>query len=364
MSQGEGDKFPKPTGKVEFIVAEAVQQLVCSRPFEWFEVHPDGSVFLCCPAWLKRSIGNLLEQKIDAIWNGSVACEVRKSISNGSFHNCSRQHCPHLTTLTPPVYRSSRALPLEIQLALQNNSGSLSYPPRHLNLCFDHSCNLACPSCRNKIRQASGAELEKVQQISRVVLDQLIPSAHSITLSGFGDPFGSPSYLNLLEHLNQQDFPQLRQVRLHTNGQLLTESLWQTLPDLQPLINEIEVSLDAAAEATYRINRPGGNFTQLLTNLEFIATLGSTLTLSMVVQSNNWREIPQFLQLAERFQARIYLSKLVNWGTFSKADYRQRAVHLKSHPDHSAFVELLKSCPDQNINYGNLAPLRNDNTVQ
>ncbi len=62
----------------------AAQQQICTRPFEWFEVPPDGSVFLCCPAWLKRSIGNLLQQSIYEIWNGPVAQEIRKSIFNGS----------------------------------------------------------------------------------------------------------------------------------------------------------------------------------------------------------------------------------------------------------------------------------------
>lgn len=355
---GGHDKFAKQPEHMEFILPGAAQQIICSRPFEWFEVHPDGSVFLCCPTWLKRPIGNLLQQRVEEIWNGPVAREIRKSINNGSFHNCSRQHCPHLTTVTPPVYASGQELSAATQATLREKSGLMSTLPRHLNLCFDHSCNLACPSCRNQAQQAHGPELERVQQISQVVLAQLLPAAHSVTLSGFGDPFGSPSYLRLLKQLNRQDFPHLRQVRLHTNGQLLTQLLWQEFPALHPLISAIEVSIDAASEATYRLNRPGGNFFQLLTNLEFMTKIGCALTLSMVVQSNNWREIPRFLLLAERFQARAYLSKLVNWGSFSKAEYLHRAVHLNSHPEHKAFVDLLKSCPDKNIDYGNLAPIK------
>lgn len=313
------------------------QQLVCTRPFGWFEVHPDGSVFLCCPAWLKRSIGNLLLQPVEEIWNGPVAQEIRKSILNGSFHNCRRNRCPHLLNRTEPISTVTQVTDEKTEAALATKSSLLAYLPRHLNLCFDHSCNLACPSCRKQILQAEGEDLDRAGQINDILLKELIPTAHSITLSGFGDPFGSATYLALLRQLNQHDFPQLQQLRLHTNGQLLTEKRWQGLPELQALVSEIEISIDAATEQTYRLNRPGGDFSRLLRNLEFLSTTSAELTLSMVVQQNNWREIPQLLALAHKWRAKLYLSQLVNWGTFDREEFIQRAVHL---PEHEEYLEL------------------------
>jgi hypothetical protein len=38
--------------------------LVCTRPFEWLEVHPGGEAFLCCPSWLKTSVGNVLTEPL------------------------------------------------------------------------------------------------------------------------------------------------------------------------------------------------------------------------------------------------------------------------------------------------------------
>ena len=61
----------------------------------------------------------------------------------------------------------------------------------------------------------------------------------------------------------------------------------------------------------------------------------------MVVQQNNWREIPQLLELAKKYRARTYLSQLVNWGTFSKDEYQRRAVHLPGHSEHSTLKKLL-----------------------
>lgn len=333
------------------------QQPICTRPFEWFEVHPDGSVFVCCPAWLKRPIGNLLQQTIEAIWNGPLACEIRKSILNGSFHNCSKSHCPHLLTNSAPVTYPGAISPGEVRKALQQKEHRLSYLPRSLNLCFDYSCNLACPSCRKQVRVARGAELKQAEQIGAIIQKELLPQAQTVTLSGFGDPFGSPTYLALLKKLNSFDFPHLQQVRLHTNGQRLTPEMWQQLPGLQSLVAEIEISIDAATEPTYQLNRPGGSFFQLLSNLNFLKGCDCNRTLSMVVQQNNWREIPQFLALAQSYDADIYLSKLVNWGMFSKSEYRRRAVHLCDHPEHKDFIQLLQQVAGERAEIGNLAPL-------
>ncbi len=331
---------------------------ICTRPFEWCEIHPDGSVLLCCPAWLKRPLGNLLRQPIAEIWNGPVAREIRKSILNGSFHNCNKQRCPHLTTKSPPVCRAAEVTDPCVRQALETGCSTLPYLPRILNLCFDHSCNLACPSCRKSVQQARGAALRQAEQISASVRELLLPTAETITLSGFGDPFGSATYLALLRQLEADAYPQLRHLRLHSNGLLLSEAMWQSLPKLNRLISEVEISLDAATEETYRQNRPGGDFQRLLENLGFISEQNCLLTLSMVVQQNNWREIEQLSELAKRFNARLYLSQLVNWGRFSRQEYQARAVHLAGHPEHTEFTTKLQELSRRNrLELGNLRSL-------
>lgn len=334
------------------------QQTICTRPFEWFEIHPDGSVFLCCPAWLKRPAGNLLRQSVAEIWNGPLARELRKSILNGSFHNCSRRRCPHRAGRSVPVQRLATVVDNTVQAAISQNLSCLDYPPRHLNLCFEQSCNLACPSCRTGRHQVTGQERLQAERIRAIVETELLPQAAGLTLSGFGDPFASRSYYGLLTQLNPQTFPKLQSLRLHTNGLLFSAVAWSALPGLHSLLREVEISLDAASEQTYRHNRPGGNFRQLLENLAFLQELPIKRTLSMVVQRNNWREIPQLLQLAGRFNAGIYLSRLVNWGTFTREEYLKRAVHRPEHPEHRELVGLLLSLAQrQGIELGNLRAL-------
>lgn len=114
-------------------------------------------------------------------------------------------------------------------------------------------------------------------------------------------------------------------------------------------------SIDAATAETYQLNRPGGDFIRLLTNLEFLSEQPCELTLSMVVQQNNWRELDQLLDLADRCNAGIYLSQLVNWGAFSRQEFNQRAVHLPQHPEHPDFVAKLEGISGQDgVELGNL----------
>ena len=32
---------------------------------------------------------------------------------------------------------------------------------------------------------------------------------------------------------------------------------------------------------------------------------------------------------------------MLDWGTFSPGEYRERAIHLPGHPDHAAFLDAL-----------------------
>jgi hypothetical protein len=61
------------------------------------------------------------------------------------------------------------------------------------------------------------------------------------------------------------------------------------------------------------------------------------------VQANNWREMPEFAELGRKFGVDVVLfTGLKNWGTYSREDYAERAVHLPEHPDYDAFKRWLQ----------------------
>ncbi len=333
-------------------------RLICTNPFEWCEVHPDGSVFLCCPAWLKTSVGNLLAQPLSEIWNSAAAQAIRKGVLNGTFHYCRKKRCPRLATATSPVVAAETIASPDTRQAVASGRARLASGPKILNLCCDRSCNLACPSCRTEVIQNRREESSRVESILARLAREAGSSVERIILSGFGDPFASPVLRAFLQNFPTNDFPRLGAIDLHSNGQLWTRDLWATMPVIHPLVREAEISVDAATAETYGLNRPGGDFSRLLANLAFLGTLPIRVKLSMVVQANNYREIPALVELAGAHGFKAYFSQLVNWGTFSREEFRSRAVHRTEHPEHARLLTLLRqvgSLPQVDI--GNLAPL-------
>ena len=337
---------------------EPAARRICTHPFAWCEIHPDGSVFGCCPAWLKTPIGNLFEQSLAEIWNGPTARGLRRNILNGTFHNCSRKRCPRLASVAPPVMALAEVADPELRAALERGQVQLPFGPKILNLCFDPRCNLSCPTCRRSPVVLDAVGRERVALLARRIVEQAAPHAEELIVSGYGDPFGSPAYRELLTAITPRSWPRLRRVGLHTNGQLWDAAAWAGLAHLQPLVTAAEISIDAATAETYTENRRGGDFDRLLRNLDFIATLAIPLKFSCVIQRNNYRELPAFVDLARRYGAAVYFSRLVNWGTFDRAEFARRAVHLPDHPEHGELLAVLRQLDGlADVDLGNLRPL-------
>jgi MoaA/NifB/PqqE/SkfB family radical SAM enzyme len=178
------------------------------------------------------------------------------------------------------------------------------------------------------------------------VESELLDGTHELIITGHGDAFASPIYRNFLERFDAMAYPDTK-ILLMTNGLLFTRGMWRRIASSHPAIVGVSVSVDAATPDTYQKNR-GGDFGLLMRNLEFISELVSErklwTELSFVVQTNNYREIPAFVDLAKslRFD-RVLFQKLIHWsGTFSEHEFSVRAVHLTDHPEHQEFLEVLK----------------------
>jgi hypothetical protein len=167
--------------------------------------------------------------------------------------------------------------------------------------------------------------------------------------------------------MRRADMPRLRTLHLHTNGLLWTPRVWETIPaEIRALIRSAEISIDAGSPETYAVNRRGGSFATLLARLEFIQSLRlagplERLTMSMVVQENNFHEMREFVLLSKRFGAdTAYFSRLADWGTFDPEDLRNRSVHRADHPRHRDLLDVLSDgvFDDPIVCLGNLTELR------
>ncbi|MFK7740152.1 MAG: radical SAM protein [Planctomycetota bacterium] len=336
-------------------------KLFCSKPFDYFEPGVDGDAFLCCPSWLPRSVGNVARTDPAAVWNSKRAQEIRASILDGDFRYCS-ERCPHLQAVDGPVRPVAEVTDARHLEILAKRTTVMTRGPRTLVCSYDRSCNLACPTCRPNVLQASRRERVRLGAMQDGLREAFEKDLEVLYVTGSGDPFGSPLFFELLTSLDAQASAGMR-VHLHTNAQLFSEERWQALANMHSLLDSIEVSIDAASAATYHINRAPGRWDRLQQSLKLLGRLRREgafrrLSLSFVVQANNWREMPAFVELARAVGADgVYFGELVQWWFPRKVmglpigkvpvldhkEYARRAVHMPEHPEHREFVAQLQA---------------------
>ena len=303
---------------------------------------------MCCPGWLDTPIGNLLNNTVEEIWNGKMAQQIRQSILDGTFKYCNKSKCAFLQNMTGPVKKIENIEDREFKNAIEQGLTLLPYGPRQVNCCYDRSCNLSCLSCRTNVI----IEIEREEEILGIqdkIIKEIFPDIQYLYIAGFGDPFGSPYFRKWLQSMKREEMPSLNEIHFHTNAILWNRKLWNLIKeDVRQMVKSAEISIDAASPKTYSLNRRGGSFQVLLKNLNFIAELRKNeplkhVTISMVVQDNNFQEMPDFIKIGKHFGFdTVYFSQLFNWGTFSHKEFLSRAIHYPSHPRHKEFLDLLE----------------------
>jgi len=347
----------------------ALKGRFCGRPFDSFELQENGSVYLCCPTWLRQRAGNLHDSTAAEIWNSPAAQDIRRGILDGTFQHCNHDLCPEIQAGTLPT-RAEAAKNPRWHAIMEADATRLDGIPAFFNLSNDKSCNLSCPSCRTQriqFNDGPGYEARKTLQ------DRLVESFFSaptdqpfvLNVTGSGDPFASRIFRDFLFALDKAKFPHM-QVNLQTNGVLFTEKTWANLRKIHGAIGSVLVSFDAATEATYAITRRGGDWGQLLANTAFLAgrrragEIGE-LILYFVVQKANFREMPDFVRIGKRFAAdRVFFSRAVNWGTWTVAEHEDQSVWSPHHPLHAEFERVAadSTLGDPIVFLGNLADAR------
>lgn len=339
----------------------------CRRPFELLEIHKEFYAFPCCPAWLPVIVGNAEQTSIEEVWNSKKMQLIRESIHDGSFRYCDHLECPEIQAGRLPLKGNVK----EYSEVIERQEVVLSGPPKELALCYDETCNLACPSCRaHKIADISGSTFERKLKFTDEVLALLnrYGRDHSISLrvTGSGDPIASPIFYKMLKNLDGEQLSRVR-ICLQTNAVMLTEKVWLSLSKIHRNIDSIGISIDAATAETYAVVRKHGNWNQLQKNLRFLADLRQMkkirwLSLNYVVQQDNYREMPAFVRLSRDLGAvdRIFFSSVNDWGTWPNEVYLQKCVWKVDHPEFDNFLEVLRAeeLNDANVHLGNLTEYR------
>lgn len=333
---------------------------ICTVPFKYTEVF-DKEQFLCCPGWLKENVYE--SDNIVSNFNSKKAQDIRKSILDGTYKYCDSVQCPHLSNLKNGKL-DSNVLLLKSQVNVKDYP--LDSSIQRLNICFDRSCNLKCPTCRLDFINYLGKDRTSVEDKLNQLENQIGSKLRYLYLSGSADPFFSKSFRQFLLNFNKAKFPRLSRIHLHTNGILWTKPLWDKMKNIHSYVSTCEISIDAATKETYENSvRLGGNWETLVDNLRFVIQIPTIndYIFSFVVQNTNYKEMYMFWKFIQDLNSEnkkkitIFFNRVINWGTFSDEEYKIKNV---SDPDHvlhqefKYFFDIVKNLPNVQHNLGEI----------
>jgi hypothetical protein len=328
-----------------------LKQYVCTVPFEALEIHENKN-FMCCASWLKKELPNGVP--IKELWNSDEAIEIRKSVMDGSYRYCDKTQCPFLARLislnksiSGPVIHIDN-LSDEMKMNYTKQTGVIDGGPKIIQMSFDRTCNYKCPSCRVNMIVANSDKIKSVNLTIEEIENAYSDSIETIYCSGTADPFASVSYRNFLRDFNPKKYPNLKSIHLHTNASLWNKEMWDSMPNIHKYVNSCEISIDAGTQYTYEnVTRLGGNWNNLISNLNFISTIKSlhSVKCSFVAQQSNYNEMDTFLNLIYSIfknKTKVFFGRITNWGTFSDGQFKLIDVGDDSHPEHKLFLKQFK----------------------
>ena len=319
---------------------------ICTAPFQQLDVL-ENSAHQCCASWLHQSAGDLSAQPWREVWNSAPAQAIRASVLDGSYRYCSKTACPKIqanSLLPAGDLAASDPFWAEVIAAQRTRMDS---GPRIVNLAYDRTCNLSCPSCRTERYAADEATRARYTAMQDEAILPMLHEAEVVFVTGSGDPFASKNFRNLLYALTPEAYPNLR-FQIMTNAMLLTPVQWDAFPALHGRVKILKISTDAATAPTHEKLRRGSHWPTVLANMAFAGQLVARgdveyFDITYTVQNDNFREMGDAVDLAKQVGASgIHFVRITNWGTFIPDQYRDKAVFLPGHPDHAAFLASMR----------------------
>lgn len=274
----------------------------CPRPFDTVLIDKQGSCYACeCQAWLPQSIGNLNSNELVDIIKSTMLTQIQDSIADGSYRYCNNKQCMYLMDMSRVPWTESTP----------------SKALKEIRLAIDDSCNLSCPSCRSKTIFIKGG---KMLSMRFHLIDKIIKyinehdSPLNIHIGSDGDPFASLVYRYFMRNVPKKNN---LSYTFQTNG-LLIKQMYHRVKHIFSNVKSMNISIDGATKNTYEKLRRGGKWSKIIENLEFIKDIKNKnnfkLNLHMVVQKDNWKEMPLMLDIASQYNVdTVYFNPIQDW---------------------------------------------------
>lgn len=281
----------------------------CVAPWVSIEFDPSGWVYSCCTSQM-YPLGRIGEDRLRDLWGGPRSQVLRDALRNWDLTvACGpcRWHLEH--GRSDPV----AAVYDELSPTSLDPAG-----PQMMLFALSNRCNLGCVMCTPELSSTLRAKAGMAPIASPYddeFFQDLEPMLGGLKLAKFlgGEPFLAPEHQRVWDLLDQLADPPRLQIT--TNGTIWTDRVDWILDRFD---SDISISVDAATAETYAAIRHGGNFEDLLTNVERFrdrcARKGTELHVSYCLMAQNVRELGGFLEWAEQFDVGASVNLVTDTG--------------------------------------------------
>lgn len=275
----------------------------CLVPFMRLEFQKLGSVSTCCTAFTKvKSVGDMKTQTIEQIWNGRKIRRFRKQLLLGQTCKVCMPNCGYLKI--GPIFIKDICTDTPEGKSLYDDishgRAKINSHPLRFNLANFTVCNLNCVMCQSRAVEAQNKSIPEYVTKTHENLRNYFDKKITLYLSGNGEVLARKDTRELLQNFDSKKYSKV-DFQIITNGLLFQPRMWETIKHNN--FTYANISIDAATKETYQKVRRGGNWDQLLEALQVFKKAKeegkfSSVNMNMTVMKSNFREIPQFIEMA------------------------------------------------------------------
>jgi radical SAM protein with 4Fe4S-binding SPASM domain len=302
--------------------------MFCSQPFYYIEIYEKGDVYTCCPPFINNySIGNIFETPFDDIWNGEKAKELRRKMLSSDFSLCNN--------ICNRKFQNNEEN--------QNYTEIVSDYPTEISISSDNTCNIKCKFCRDEAFSTKYDKTKLDDEIENIWLP-IFKNAKILRFGCSGEPFASYKE-RLIIKKSVEKYPNLK-FHFHTNGILANEKLLKEL-NVYNKIDTMTVSMHSASRWTYNKIIVGGKYDKVISNLKLYSKMKQEglinhFRMIFVVYSENYKDMPKFVKLAQKFNAipEFWALRLVE-NTKIGREFEKYSIIDKNHKKHKDFIKMI-----------------------
>jgi molybdenum cofactor biosynthesis enzyme MoaA len=276
------------------------------------------SALPCCANWIDRSYGPINDDtSLNDLWNGTGAQEIRQLMVDGRQDEICAPDCPWLVSGRfaedalkvipgPPEFEANQRLSND---EIRQRRTVLASLPMAIRVIPTLRCNIRCRMCH----QDHLADLRLPEEFMADIR-RMGPYIYDYQLHG-GEVLISRRLSEWVDPEWLEANPQML-LSLITNGTRVPPTTWGVLRRAR--INYITVSINAATRETYRVMAEADLFDDVIVNTIALRDFGRTHDLqkfdvyvSFVIMRCNYREVPDFIRLANRLDVPFRLLLVV-----------------------------------------------------